>query len=173
LSSQCKSDGILSIGKIIGAHGLGGNLKVYSYAESPSLFRSGTRIFLNRQEDQQRRYVIDWVKPHHRFLLISLKGITTRDLAQALTGEEIFIEKAVLPDLGKDEYYWFDIIGLAVYTHDDAYLGKVESVIPTGGNDVFVVKKGELEILIPALSSVVIEMDLKGKLMRVKLPEGL
>lgn len=168
-----QSDGFLSVGKIIGAHGLGGNLKVYSYAESPSFFRSGTRVFLNRQDDPQGRFVIEWVKPHQRILLLSLKGITTRDLAQALTGAEILIEKAILPELGKGEYYWFDIIGLAVYTQDDEYLGEVDSVIPTGGNDVFVVKKGDLETLVPALASVVVDINLEGKRMRVKLPEGL
>jgi len=78
-----------------------------------------------------------------------------------------------LPELGEDTHLWFDLIGMAVYTTEDKYLGRIESIIETGSNDVYVVQDHEKEVLIPALESVVVDIDLEHKRMRVDLPEGL
>ena len=136
-----KKNGFLSIGKIIGVHGLKGTIKVYSYAESLSVFRPDALILIRNTKGLEKTYAIEWVKPHKR------------------------------------TYYWFDIIGLSVFTIDEKYLGCVESIIQTGSNDVYVVKDPnkdkDNEILIPALKSVVLAIDLERKIMRVDLPEGL
>jgi 16S rRNA processing protein RimM len=60
-----------------------------------------------------------------------------------------------------------------VYTSDDQYIGRLESIIETGSNDVYVVKTDDREILIPALEAVVLSIDIENKTMRVELPEGL
>jgi 16S rRNA processing protein RimM len=108
---------------------------------------------------------------------MSLKGITSLSLGEMLVGSEIFIEKRILPDLEEGSYYWYDIIGISVFTTDDQYIGRVKSIIPTGSNDVLVVKDPnrdkDNEVLIPVLESVVLEIDLKDKTMRVDLPDGL
>ncbi|MES0446628.1 MAG: ribosome maturation factor RimM [Desulfobacterales bacterium] len=170
-------NGFLPVGKIVGAHGLKGNIKVYSYAESLSVFEPGSSILVINAKGSEKTYKIKWVKPHTRFFLLSLKGIESLDSVETLIGSELFIEKADLPELEDGSYYWLDIIGLSVFTTDEQYLGKVESIIATGSNDVFVVKdpnkEQENETLIPALESVVLEIDFKLKTMRVDLPEGL
>jgi len=104
---------------------------------------------------------------------MSLKGVSTRDQAQTIVGSELFIEKAQLPDLEEGSYYWYDLIGLDVFTVDEKYLGRVESIIRTGSNDVYVVKHNDSEILIPALESVVHEIDLQNNRIQVELPQGL
>jgi 16S rRNA processing protein RimM len=78
----------------------------------------------------------------------------------------------MLEDLTEGEYYWRDIIGLDVYTQDGKRLGRIESVFPTGSNDVYVCK-GEREILIPAIADVIQGIDLDKNIMTVKLLEGL
>lgn len=170
-------NGFLPIGKIVGAHGIKGNIRAYSYAESLSVFEPGSSILIINAKGTETRYKINWVKPHNRFILLSLHGIEDRNSAESLIGSEFFIEQSKLPELEDGSYYWFDIIGLSVFTNDDQYLGLVESIIPTGSNDVFVVKGPRKdhsgETLIPALESVVLEIDLKRKIMRVNLPEGL
>lgn len=170
-------NGFLPVGKIVGAHGIKGNIKVYSYAESLSVFEPGSSILVINAKGSEKTYKINWVKPHTRYFLLSLKGIESLDSVKTLIGSELFIEKADLPELEDGSYYWFDIIGLSVFTTDEQYLGKIESIISTGSNDVFVVKdpnkEQENETLIPALESVVLEIDFKLKTMRVDLPEGL
>jgi len=168
-----QDDGFLSVGKIVGVHGLCGNLKVYSYTESLSVFKPNSRICIETKDNQRRWFTIEEAKSLRQGVLLSIKGISTRDLAQQLVGSELFVEKANLPTLEDGEYYWFDILGLSVFTVENEYIGQVKAVIPTKGNDIFVVKHGKQETLIPALASVVLEVNFQDKTMRVKLPEGL
>ena len=102
-----------------------------------------------------------------------MEGIDTRNSAESWIGAELFIEKTTLPQLEEGTYYWFEIIGLSVCDVEGAYLGRVESILPTGSNDVYVVTDHENEILIPAIESVVLDIDLEKGRMAVAVPEGL
>ena len=157
---------LVLIGKIVGAHGLKGTSKIRSYAESLEIFKPGKVLLVSS-------YEIDWIKSHSRGALLTLKEVTGRDQAKSLIGSELYIEKAELPELEAGTYYWFDLIGVNVYTSDNSYLGSIASIIETGANDVYVVKDADREILVPALESVVQSIDIESKIMRVELPEGL
>ncbi len=165
----------LLIGKITGAHGIKGTSKAFFYSESLSAIESDSLVLLKNSQNQEKTYEIKWVKPHSRNFLLSLKGISCREEAEALIGSGLFIKKEKLTELEDGTYYWFDIIGLNVYTIEDKYLGCVEAIIPTGSNDVYVVKDAAInsEILIPALESIALDIDKNLNIMRVDLPEGL
>ena len=163
----------LLVGKIVGVHGVKGNLKVYPYAESLSVFKPDSSICIDSKDGGRTVRTVAWAKPHKRIVLLALKDVQSVDRARELIGSEIFVDQRVLPDLDEGTYYWVDIIGLSVYSMDQTYLGRLESIIPTSGNDVFVVKQDGEEILIPALESVVRDIDIENKTMRVDLPEGL
>ncbi len=169
----------LLVGKIVGAHGIKGNIKVYSYSESIFLHTQVHHIFFMDTGGIQKKSKIKWAKLHQgQMFLLSLEGIESRNAAEALVGTSLFIEKDKIPKIDDGSYYWFDIIGLSVFTVDNEYKGIIESIIPTGANDVYLVKcprdsGGEEEILVPALESVVMEIDLNKGRMTVTLPEGL
>jgi len=175
LNNPLINNGFISIGKIAGTHGIKGTVKVYSYAESFSVFKTGITILVKNPNDETvKDYSVKWSAPHSRFVLLLLEGIDSRVLADNLKGSELFIKKADLPQLDDDTYYWIDIIGLSVYASDDKYIGRVESIIQTGANDIYVVKdKENKEVLIPAIESVVLNIDIVEKKMKVNLPEGL
>jgi 16S rRNA processing protein RimM len=168
---------LLLIGKIIGAHGVNGAVKVFSYAESMSRYAAGISLHLKDAEAGQRTVKIKWAKPHARVVLLSLEGITNRDQAETLSGAELFINRELLEEPDAGMFYWSDIIGLSVFDMADDYIGRVTSIIQTGSNDVYVVKCPESgnrkEVLVPALAWVVKEIDLNKKIMRIDLPEGL
>jgi 16S rRNA processing protein RimM len=170
-------DGFLPVGKIVGAHGVKGNLKVHSYAESVSVFKPGRLILAIHTGKVEKHFAVKWAKPHGKSILLSFKGIEDRNTAETLIGAELFIERMALPELEEGVYYWVDIIGLLVFTTDNQYLGRVESIMSTGSNDVYIVKNktkdDSTEILIPAIESVVLEIDFENKTIRVELPEGL
>ena len=167
-----KKDHVI-IGKIVGSHGLKGTSKIRSFAESLSLFKPGRTILIRERSGQETKREIKWVNRHSRTPLLSLKGINDRNQAEALIGAELFIRKQDLPELEDDTYYWYELIGIKVYTTEGKFLGKIESIIETGSNDVYVVKDGQNEVLIPALESVVMNIELDEKRMQVNLPEGL
>ena len=76
--------------------------------------------------------------------------------------------------LKKNEYFIADLIGLKVYTEDDAFLGTLDDVIQTGANDVYqVVTEEGKEILLPAIRQCILEVDVEEGRMKVHLLEGL
>jgi 16S rRNA processing protein RimM len=170
---RVKAESIL-IGKIAGAHGLTGNCRLHPFTENLDAFRPGERIQIKTPSGGNTlKYRIKWVKSHSRTFLISFQEVDSRDQAEALTGAEIYIQRHRLPQPEDGSFYWFDLIGLSVYTMDEEYLGTLESIFETGSNDVYVVKNKASETLIPAIDSVVREIDIEKKCMHVALPEGL
>jgi 16S rRNA processing protein RimM len=161
------------IGEIVGVHGIRGVVKVRSYSESPFLFTSGNSVFLHLPGKKRNAYLIKEMQPHKRLLLVSFDGIRDMDAAEALIGVEISVERTSLPVPEDGSYYWDDLIGISVFAENDRYLGRLESILQTGSNDVYVVKNDKKEILIPAIADVVISISLEKNAMRVVLPDGL
>lgn len=176
-SNATVTDGLIQIGTIIGAHGIGGAVRVYSYAESADCYAPGSQLTVITSTNEAKRYRILKALPHKKVMRLWLKGITTRNQAEVLVEAGVYCDKKDLPPLEPDTYYWRDLLGMDVYDVDDHLLGEVVQIIPTGANDVYVVKSKDAhpaqEILIPAISSVVLEVNLENKQMRVDLPDGL
>ncbi len=166
-------DALIPIGKVVGTHGIKGYLKVISYAESTASFAPGKQLALRRKGRPVVTLGIESARPHKRGILMALEGIASVHAAKEWVGYELCIDKTTLPEPEKGSYYWHQIIGLEVFTVDERRLGRVAAVFPTGSNDVYVVRDGKNEVLIPAIESVVIDIDLTQKVLRVDLPEGL
>ncbi len=164
---------MLRIGEIVGMHGLKGAVKIRSYADSTSFFERGQVLQVQTADGQAKMHAVAWAKPHGKGMLLCFEGVNDRDAAEALAGAYIAVDKAALPDLEDGTYYWFELIGLAVYDVQDRYLGELSTVLPTGSNDIYVVRNGDEEILVPALASVVQTIDTDQGRMEVILPEGL
>lgn len=177
MKSSSRRKDLIQIGKIVAAHGIRGVVKVYSYAESAQCYTDQEDLLLIDPSGSERRCTVLWAKPHKNSLRLALKDVVTRTESEALVGCTIWIPRKRLPPLEEDTYYWVDLIGMAVYGAGGEYLGRLADIIETGANDVYVVKTPEgcpvPEILLPAIASVVIEVDIPGKRMEVALPEGL
>jgi 16S rRNA processing protein RimM len=178
-SSNKSTDGnnLVLVGRVTGAHGIRGGLKIHSFAESMELYQIGEPIMVTLPDGSTRTMIVEWVKPHGRSLRMGLESVRDRSRAESLVGSSLFIDKARLPALADDTYYWHELIGLRVYDTAGLLLGCLEEVIPTPANDVYVVK-GELdgrprELLIPAIGSAVRKIDLARGAMIVDPPEGL
>jgi 16S rRNA processing protein RimM len=167
-------DDLILIGKVVGPHGLRGAVKIYSYAESEDLYAQQERLILIGADGVRNSYDIVGIKAHRQNIRLTFKNVDSREQAEALKGCEVYIPKTGLPPLEEGTYYWIDLIGLKVYTVTEEYLGRIAEIIPTGANDVYVVKREDgAEILLPAIASVVMTIDLQKGLVQVTLPEGL
>ncbi len=167
-------DTCVTIGKIVGVHGIKGYVKIHCEAESFSVFAPGHTVIVRDVKGNSRVTEIADARPQGRMLLLLLKGVSDRNTAETLPGSDLLVEKTRLPELEPDTYYWADIEGMSVVSVEGRSLGTVASLIETGSNDVYVVQTPDAgEILIPAIASVVLEIDLDRKIMRVSLPEGL
>jgi 16S rRNA processing protein RimM len=161
------------MGRVAGAHGIRGGLKLVSYAESLDAFAPGRPLRAVRADGVEVDYTVHAVRPQGRGSVLFLSEITDRSQAEALSGCELFIDTTLLPPLPDGTYYWNDLIGLEVVSVEGRTLGRLESIFETGSNDVYIVKRSQKEILIPALTSVVKTIDLRSRRMEVDLPEGL
>ena len=151
------ADRLLTVGRIVGLHGVDGWVKLESYTE-PRL-----RIFAYRPWRVGGREIAG-ARGHEqgKGMVAKLPGCDDRDAAAALIGTEIQVLRSALPKPKRGEFYWADLEGLDVVTADGTPLGKVSHLFATGANDVLVVS-GERERLIPYVTGQFVkEVDLQA-----------
>lgn len=164
---------LVNIGKIIKSSGLKGRLKVFPYMESPEVLESLDEVFIGATKKTVLPFQITAVRIRKKNILLDLEGVKDIVASDALVGFHLFIPPDKLDVLQEDEYYWRDIVGLDVVTESGQKLGQIESIIPTGGNDVYVCTGGEREILLPAIEDVIRLVDIEKGVLVVRLLEGL
>lgn len=161
------------IGKIVKPHGLGGCMKVILYLESNTILESLKEVYVGLEKQETIPRKIKNIKINKKHFLLELEGVENVVAASELVGCEVLLPSEKLEKLSGDEYYWRDIIGLEVFTEDGEIIGRIESILPTGSNDVYVCTSKEKEILLPAIADVVRKIDIKNGRMVVRLLEGL
>jgi 16S rRNA processing protein RimM len=172
-SSETGMDGLWVMGLITGAHGLEGNVKVRSFAESDDLFAPGSQVFIRaKNSGDARPLVIEKCVPHKKGMLMRLSGINNREMADALIGQEILVLRNRLPEPEDNAWYWQDLFGLTVTDQVLGKLGTIDTIIPSGAHDILVVKSNGTEILIPMHRQFVTAVDLENAVVFTRLPEG-
>ena len=159
---------MIVIGKIGAPQGVRGEVRVTPLTDFPERFRELKTALL----DDGTSLPIESVRYHQQFVLLKFRGMDNRNDIEHLRGKLIKVERKDLVQLPAGHYYIFDIVGLEVYTEEKEYLGKVTDVLETGSNDVYIVEqKDKQPLLIPALKSVVLQIDIPSGKMIVKLQE--
>lgn len=164
--------GLLAIGKIVKTHSLKGAVKISSYLESDSVVAKLKKIYIEMEKGPEP-FCLKSVSLKKKGFLIELAGIESINAAEQLVGREVLIPSDQLDPLPEGEYYWKDLIGLAVRTEEGEDIGIIESIFPTGSNDVYVCRERNREILLPAIPEVIKSIDLKKGEMIIRLLEGL
>ncbi len=162
----------VAIGKISKAQGLEGEVKVIAFSGDPKEFASYQEIFLARGHER-RVCTIEKCRCHGKFAIVALQEVTDRNASEALVGSEVFVLKSQMPALTSDEFYWHEMVGLTVVTDQGQDLGKVTSLIATGGYDVLVVAGGDQEYLIPVTQDIIVRQDREAGILVVAPPDGL
>jgi len=166
--------GLVTLATIAGAHGLKGALKLNIETDSDSLLKPGQQVALRLPSGENQNHTIKIIKPFGpKAKLLYFDQIKSRTAAQPLKGALIQVPRGELPPLDDGTYYWYDLIGLEVIDVCRGYVGTVKAILPTGANDVYVVRDGKRETLIPVIKSVVKEVDLDKGCITVDLPDGL
>ena len=178
-TSDSPSGGMVAVGRILGAHGRDGEIRVKPTSDVPSRFDVGNSLWASRDSavTESRTYQIAMSRSAGRKgndeMILWFKGFRDRGQAQRLTGLWLCVPQSEVPTAEEGEYFHYQLIGLKVRTVEGEELGEVAEILETGSNDVYVVTGLEGEILVPALSRVVREIDIVSGLMVVDLPEGL
>lgn len=158
----------ICVGHITGVQGLKGWLKVFSSTNPRENIVNYSPWMVDTGEGLKTLEVHGRLQG--RLVLAKFAGLESRDEAAGFVGAKIYIWPEQLPELGQDEYYWSDLIGMQVESIQAEALGRVDDMLETGANDVMVVK-GDRERLIPfVLGDIVREVDLNRRSIIVDWP---
>lgn len=166
---------ILHIGKITGAHGLRGEVKVFPLTDDRSRFSSLTNCLLGSADEKNR---VPAKATGARFLndsvLLKLQGVDDRDAAEALRGRLLSVTRDQAVALPPDTWFICDLIGCSVWDEAHGLLGELTDVLQTAAHDVYTVHlAGARDLLFPALKTILRRVDLSGRRIEVSLPDGL
>ena len=158
---------MIVMGKIVAAQGLQGWVKVQPYTEFHDALIEYQAWFLGSDAHGWREVKVQECRTHTKVLVAKLDGINDRNAAEKYKGLLIAIPRSSLPSTNEDEFYWSDLIGLQVENLEGVQLGVVDHLLDMGANDILCVLQADVEILIPFISSVIKEVNLGEKLIRV------
>ncbi len=158
----------ITIGFILTPWGVEGKLRVKIETDFPQRFTPGARVYVNRQP-----MTIDSVEWHGGKLVIKFDTIDSIADAQKLRDKAIEIHPSQIQPLPEGQYYYFQLIGLEVWTTQGEMLGNITEILNTESNDNYVVRGAKGEILIPAIEDVVKSVDLDKGYMIVEPITGL
>lgn len=155
---------MIILGRIAGAFGVQGWLKLHPFGDDPLSWRSMPQWWISAEDGAEAQ---EWkplglraCRAHGKGLVAALEGIDDRDAAEALNGFYVGAPRTALPQTAADEYYWADLVGLVVDNTSGEALGTVTGLISTGAHDVLQVRDeaGE-ERLIPFVAAYVLDVD--------------
>jgi 16S rRNA processing protein RimM len=160
------------IGLLRRAHGVRGEVTVEPVSDRPGRFEALKRVLI-RHGGKVDEAAVEGVRQKGESVLVKLAGIDDRTAAQALAGAEIGVRKEDVHPVPDGTYYVFQLVGCRVVGQGDRDIGLVEDVWPMPANDVLAVKTRSGEVLIPVVRSVVKEVDLERKVVKIEEIEGL
>ncbi len=160
------------IGKIVNAQGIKGEVRAIPTTDDINRFKNLKEVYISRKNDMSL-HKIETVRFHKQFVLLKFEDINTRNDAELLKNTEIKIDKENAIPCDENEYYISDLYNMKVVTDEGEDIGIIEDIIFTGANDVYIVKKDDSQILIPAIKQCILNVDINEKIMTVHLLEGL
>ncbi|EXG83161.1 ribosome maturation factor RimM [Saccharibacillus sacchari] len=166
----------LSVGKVANTHGVRGELKVFPFTDFPELrFAQGKELLLISPEDGKALKVkVVSAREQKTVYIVKLEGYDNINQVEKYKGWEIKVPKEEAVAAEDNAYYFHEIIGCTVLSEEGEELGIITDILTPGANDVWVVKrKGGKELLIPFIESVVKEVNVAEKKVRIEVMEGL
>ncbi len=155
------------MGKVVAAQGIQGWVKVQTFTEYLDSLLDYRTWYVGNEHAWRPLEVLEANVHGGKVLIAKLQGIVDRTAAEKCKGMLIAVPRAELPEQAEGEYYWSDLIGLSVENLSGVSFGIVDSLLETGANDVLVVKGEGGERLIPFIDSVIRQVSLKDKMIRV------
>jgi len=156
----------LPIGRITSAHGVKGEVKFNYYNEKKEVLYRYTSFFINIDGHWLVLNPIS-TRPFKGAFLIKFKGRESLEDIQSLIKKELFVRETDLPELEKNEYYDYQLIGMEVFDEYGKSIGTVQHVIHTGANDCLYIKNHE-EMLIPMVEGHILSIDVEHLKIKVK-----
>ena len=163
----------LRVGVISSTHGLKGEVKVFPTTDDPERFRKLKKVYLDTGKDYMPLKVTG-IKFFKNQVILKFQELQDINEIEKYRGKDLLIDREQAVPLAENENFIVDLIDMDVYDEEERRLGTLTDVLQTGANDVYVVETDEgKEILLPAIPSCILDVDVEAAKMIVRIPEGL
>lgn len=161
----------LETGKIVGTHGIRGMVRVQPWSDSGEFLTEFKRFFLSPDGDNELN--AQKIQPHGGVVLVAFKGVETVEQAESLRGKLLYISRDDIT-LPEGRYFIEELIGCGVFDADSGEnYGEISEVSQTGANDVWHIKSGEKEYLLPAIDEVIVSVDPENERLEIRPMKGI
>lgn len=159
----------LHIGRIVGAHGIQGELRVFPLVNEESFYQKIDSLNIEGYKDGVK---IIAFKKNKGVYLLKIDEITTRTEAERLTGKTLTLDEADMPKLDEGHYI-YELIGLRALDRVGREIGVLSDILLGAVNDVYVITTDKGEILVPNVPNFIRERNVEEGFIRVELIEGM
>ena len=164
---------LLKVGVITTTHGVRGEVKVFPTTDEAERFLELEYVLLDTGREL-RRLEISRVKFFKNLAILKFKDVDNINDIEKYKGCSLWIPREEGQELGENEYYIADLLGMNVILEDGTKFGTLKNVMETGANDVYVIESMEHgEVLLPAIHECILDVNLETNTMTVHLMKGL
>jgi len=164
---------LITIGKLIKPFGVKGEMKVESLTDFPDRFKKLHHVYLVSPAGKEIACEVKAVRYAGAVPYLLFGGYDSPEKAKVLNGWFLKVPEEETVPLPEGSYYWFELIGMEVFSEGGEKLGTIVDVFETGSNDVYVLKQGGKETYLPATKEIIKQVDRKAKRMVIHIMDGL
>ena len=162
----------LQVGVISSTHGIRGEVKVFPTTDDPARFKKLKNVLLDTGRERLELEVQS-VKFFKQFVIVKFRGIDNINDIEKYKGKSLLVPREDAVELGEDEYYIADLMGMEVFTEEGRF-GVLKDVMETGANEVYIIDADEHgEVLVPAIHDCILDVNIEEKVMKIRLLDGL
>lgn len=170
---ECFMEDLLQVGVITQTHGVRGEVKVFPTTDDAGRFKKLKHVLLDTGKEMLP-FEIQNVKFFKQFVILKFKGIDNINEIERYKRCPLLVTREDAVELKEDEYFIADMVDMTVVTEDGEVFGVLKDVLKTGANDVYVVQSDKYgEVLMPAIKECILDVDMKGRQIKVHLLAGL
>lgn len=162
------------VGIISSTHGIKGEVKVFPTTDDVKRFKKNTQLLLDTKKEGLVQLKVSQVKFFKQFVILKFEGYDSINDIERYKGCSLLVTRENAVKLEKDEYFIADLYGMKVIDENGEPVGILKEVYETGANDVYIISRENMDdLLIPAIKQCILDVDIKGNIMKVHLLEGL
>ncbi len=164
---------MLRVGRITGAHGLKGALRLRPDNPDSDTLEQVARVFLESAGQAREFRLTGMTRLNATTRRITLEGVADVNAAESLKGAVVMLATEDVPAAKPGEFYYYEAIGCEVFPTDGSRIGTIEEIFSTGAHDIWVVRCSEREVLVPVIEDVVKAMDFAARRVTIEPIPGL
>lgn len=163
------------VGNIVNTHGIRGEVRVLSITDFPEeRYKKKSSLRWEKEGSEPLELTVRSHRKHKNFNLLAFEEFPTINEVEPLVGGVLQVSEEQLTELGEDEFYLHEIIGLTVVDEAGEKIGHVKEILTPGANDVWVIQKTDnKELLLPYIDEVILNVDLEAEEITARIMEGL